>query len=300
MKSAKTFPALLLVLSVFIQPPVKAASSIFQKEVTLDLCSAPFGIEICGLGSWTWKTKVELIVQKTLLAIGEVTSFTILGNITNTSTGIGNASNVATVFGKQDDISEFDVLKAQPFESFIEATDPKILVGPSNPWAIRAFDQVSSGSSSFSGTIGGVGATYASTVQGPTVSDWFEPIGISNKQVRIENRVLSSSNHGLFTGSGSSFKIDGFLQDTAIGVGNIAFKSRANYTVYGPLSPTFSKYQILDFDVISLTVPVESRVLPPVPGPLPLLGVGAAYGYSRKLRKRIKNSQKPEVMSAIG
>jgi hypothetical protein len=42
--------------------------------------------------------------------------------------------------------------------------------------------------------------------------------------------------------------------------------------------------------------------LPPceVPGPLPLLGVGAAFGYSRKLRGRIKSSKLPEVMSAIG
>ncbi len=36
-----------------------------------------------------------------------------------------------------------------------------------------------------------------------------------------------------------------------------------------------------------------------VPGPLPILGVGAAFGYSRKLRKRIKSSKLPEVMSAI-
>jgi hypothetical protein len=28
----------------------------------------------------------------------------------------------------------------------------------------------------------------------------------------------------------------------------------------------------------------------PVPGPLPILGVGAAFGFSRKLRKRIKHS----------
>jgi len=35
-----------------------------------------------------------------------------------------------------------------------------------------------------------------------------------------------------------------------------------------------------------------------VPGPLPLLGVSAAFGWSRKLRKRIKSS-KPEVMSTI-
>lgn len=37
-----------------------------------------------------------------------------------------------------------------------------------------------------------------------------------------------------------------------------------------------------------------------VPGPLPLLGVGAAFGYSRKLRKLIKTSKKPEMISAIG
>ena len=38
----------------------------------------------------------------------------------------------------------------------------------------------------------------------------------------------------------------------------------------------------------------------PVPGPLPLLGVGAAFGFSRNLRKRIKGSKSPEVMGALG
>ena len=37
-----------------------------------------------------------------------------------------------------------------------------------------------------------------------------------------------------------------------------------------------------------------------VPGPLPLLGAGAAFGFSRNLRKRIKTSKSPEVMSALG
>ena len=36
------------------------------------------------------------------------------------------------------------------------------------------------------------------------------------------------------------------------------------------------------------------------PGPLPLLGVGAAFGFSRNLRKRIKGSKSSEVMSALG
>ncbi len=42
-----------------------------------------------------------------------------------------------------------------------------------------------------------------------------------------------------------------------------------------------------------------SIVSTPVPAPLPLLGVAAAFGYSRKLRKRIKGSKKHEVISAI-
>lgn len=37
-------------------------------------------------------------------------------------------------------------------------------------------------------------------------------------------------------------------------------------------------------------------VIEAVPGPLPILGAAAAFGYSRKLRKRIKAS-KPEVIS---
>jgi len=41
----------------------------------------------------------------------------------------------------------------------------------------------------------------------------------------------------------------------------------------------------------TLTVPVQS-----VPGPLPILGAAAAFGFSRKLRKRLKSS-KSEVIS---
>ena len=44
----------------------------------------------------------------------------------------------------------------------------------------------------------------------------------------------------------------------------------------------------------------RGAVVNPVPGPLPLLGVGAAFGFSRNLRKRIKGSKSPEVMSALG
>jgi len=36
-----------------------------------------------------------------------------------------------------------------------------------------------------------------------------------------------------------------------------------------------------------------------VPGPLPILGIGAAFGFSRKLRKRIKGSGTAEMMTTI-
>lgn len=62
------------------------------------------------------------------------------------------------------------------------------------------------------------------------------------------------------------------------------------------------------FDVAYATVSGSNNIIlarngirpgPSVPGPLPFLGVGAAFGYSRKLRKRIKGNKSPVVMSAI-
>jgi hypothetical protein len=37
-----------------------------------------------------------------------------------------------------------------------------------------------------------------------------------------------------------------------------------------------------------------------VPSPLPILGFGTAFAFSRNLRKRIKGSKLPEAMSALG
>jgi len=37
-----------------------------------------------------------------------------------------------------------------------------------------------------------------------------------------------------------------------------------------------------------------------VPGPLPILGIAAAFRFSRRLRKKIKASKAPEVISTIG
>ena len=48
-----------------------------------------------------------------------------------------------------------------------------------------------------------------------------------------------------------------------------------------------------------LTHPVTHPVTHPAPGPLPLFGAAAAFGYSRKLRKRIVRSKALAVDSAI-
>jgi len=46
---------------------------------------------------------------------------------------------------------------------------------------------------------------------------------------------------------------------------------------------------------LSLSMPAFE--IQPVPGPLPLLGLGAAFGYSRKLRKRLNISKSPKGTS---
>jgi hypothetical protein len=80
------------------------------------------------------------------------------------------------------------------------------------------------------------------------------------------------------TDAGLSFKGTGY--DSG---GNVTEVADTSIVTGPPLNP-------IDLDVIN----------EPCPVPLPLLGVGAAFGYSRKQRKRVKTSRKPEVLSAIG
>ena len=47
---------------------------------------------------------------------------------------------------------------------------------------------------------------------------------------------------------------------------------------------------ITDETAWTLSTPFSTSSSTPVPGPLPALGAAAAFGFSRKLRKRIKRS----------
>jgi hypothetical protein len=87
------------------------------------------------------------------------------------------------------------------------------------------------------------------------------------------------------------FEVDALL-DAAIIDGNSSFGIRLQPRDFLSDMPTWT------FDDFRLTTDDQSSGVA-VPGPLPLLGVGAAFGYSRKLRKRIKTNKSPEVLSAI-
>jgi hypothetical protein len=103
--------------------------------------------------------------------------------------------------------------------------------------------------------------------------------------------IGSFNTSGLSIDDTLSFDVDALL-DAAIIDGNSSFGIRLQPRDFLSDMPTWT------FDNFRLTTDDQSSGVA-VPGPLPLLGVGAAFGYSRKLRKRIKTKKSPEVLSAI-
>ena len=66
-----------------------------------------------------------------------------------------------------------------------------------------------------------------------------------------------------------------------------------NQTFSGQANPASGIFQLTDAspnlsDTFAFTF-AQADLVPPVPGPLPALGAAAAFGFSRKLRNRIKN-----------
>jgi len=60
---------------------------------------------------------------------------------------------------------------------------------------------------------------------------------------------------------------------------------------------TIGTGDVFAFD--NMTIGSREQVNQGVPGPLPILGVGMAFGYSRNLRKRIKNSKRSGMLSGM-
>lgn len=63
------------------------------------------------------------------------------------------------------------------------------------------------------------------------------------------------------------------------------------YTVSGGDSKELLTYSAKSYKLTSNVT--ATAISSPVPGPLPILGVGAAFGFTRKLRKRIKGATTP-------
>ncbi|MBW4529443.1 MAG: hypothetical protein KME02_02025 [Aphanothece saxicola GSE-SYN-MK-01-06B] len=102
--------------------------------------------------------------------------------------------------------------------------------------------------------------------------------------------------------------IDGVITEaTWFGVSSSGPLYLLNFSSIGGSSLSFGVFQeafcvvdrCIDSGIVqfsAITTPTPS--VPSVPAPLPVLGAAAAFGYSRKLRKRIKSSKMP-VTSAI-
>ncbi len=99
--------------------------------------------------------------------------------------------------------------------------------------------------------------------------------------------INQTKNTSLFLGNGESKLFNGTLEGFV----------QTGLTYIGPQE--IAVYNISDLSIESAIVGNRDGNLTylfEVPGPLPILGAAAAFGYSRKLRKRIKSS-KPEVIS---
>jgi len=119
---------------------------------------------------------------------------------------------------------------------------------------------------SSAGFLGNVNTDYtiAAAASGPVSFDWS----------------YSSTDYGLFDGFGyllngsftelanNSSQGTGFSQFNVLAGDTFGFRVFATDNLIGPGIATISNFSA------------------PVPGPLPLLGVGAAFGYSRRLRRR--------------
>lgn len=99
----------------------------------------------------------------------------------------------------------------------------------------------------------------------------------------LDDTILNSFDTDFISaGATERGSLSGFLAGVAAGTHEIKIQATR------PFITGDTPFQYFDNVVVS-----ASNTSAPVPGPLPLLGVGAAFGLSRNLRKRIKASGIP-------
>lgn len=133
-----------------------------------------------------------------------------------------------------------------------------------------------------------IGYDYAVT-GGPLFSSVLAPVGINASNAfdlifGTTNVSITAGTPYVFGSPQSNFSIQGIDLAANLDPANpTAFVTGLTFDSPGTVNVTQTP---ITFDTT------------PVPGPLPILGVGAVFGWSRKLRKRVKSS-KPEVISTI-
>jgi hypothetical protein len=114
---------------------------------------------------------------------------------------------------------------------------------------------------------------------------------ISDFQAPATGFIGSFNTSGLSIGDTLSFDINS-LFDIAIGNGDSSFGVRLQPESFTTGMPTWT------FDNFRLTTDNQSTKQP-VPSPLPFYGAAVAFGYSRKLRMKIKTNSKTKVISTV-
>ena len=129
--------------------------------------------------------------------------------------------------------------------------------------------------------------------------------GVTGTYTRVGDDAGTYTITGLrATSNPSTFRWDGTPNSPIINKRSFAIKLLAGTTdvdIYGelnswtPINGISTSFSGSDGNITSSTLsPVSST---PVPGPIPLLGAGAAFGWSRRLRRRLKTGSVPATAS---
>jgi hypothetical protein len=146
----------------------------------------------------------------------------------------------------------------------------------------------------------------------PTPRRWFDPPFVSKFDFSLDSGTFTSfilpsgfSGLDLIVGSTtfSDLMSDGIKEYSFLG--DFGLTAVTDFSI-ADINPLVDVADVTAFPIFldftpgagPLTMKADLSTTP-VPAPLPLLGLGAFFGYSRKLRKRLKTSKTPEVISAI-
>ena len=179
-------------------------------------------------------------------------------------------------------------------------------INVSNPNGLR-FTQIASNIQNSAGVSGSL-TVYATALGGTYVGNTLNSsawtsiasgVGTSSGEfnptiIDVTDFVLSQGSYGILLDLGSSW---GHAYTNGNGTNQVYSNSDLTLTLGAASNPIDSVYNAgrvysprvwngtLEYEIVSASGPAAS-----VPGPLPLFGVGAAFIFSRKLRKRIKSS----------